>query len=198
MGRGDRGASGPWDRRSRSTTNTLGSAQTRPHSRNDGIHSRSCVREVGGGGRPPRPSVPPKGSPERPDPQGLPFGSLRSALDRPDNPVMTSLRRTTGTTSSPTIMGAAPKAPRSGSRTSIGSQGLGCGSWTFGSKGCQPTVPVEVGVMAGAGPPRDVVQGGDRTAEGESLPFGAVQLLQRAGQGGRATAGPPALLGGTR
>ena len=59
-------------------------------------------------------------------------------------------------------------------------------------------VPVEVGVMAGAGPPRDVVQGEDRTAEGESLPFGAVQLLQRAGQGGRATAGPPALLGGTR
>ena len=136
MGRGDRGASGPWDRRSGSTTNTLGSAQTRPHSRNDGIHSRSCVREVGGGGRPPRPSVPPKGSPERPDPQGLPFGSLRSALDRPDNPVMTSLRRTTGTTSSPTIMGAAPKAPRSGSRTSIGSQGLGCGSWTFGRVSC--------------------------------------------------------------
>ena len=33
--------------------------------------------------------------------------------------------------------------------------------------------------MAGAGPPRDVVQGEDRTAEGESLPFGAVQLLQR-------------------
>ena len=56
----------------------------------------------------------------------------------------------------------------------------------------------EVGVMAGAGPPRVVVQGDDRTAEGESLPFSAVQLLQRAGQGGRATAGPPALLGGTR
>src|SRR5664280_1743308 len=61
-----------------------------------------------------------------------------------------------------------------------------------------PALPVEVGVMTGAGPPRDVVQGEDRTAEGESLPFGAVQLLQRAGQGGRATAGPPALLGGTR
>ena len=36
--------------------------------------------------------------------------------------------------------------------------------------------------MVAAGPSRDVVQGEDRTAEGESLPFGAVQLLQRAGQ----------------
>ena len=55
-----------------------------------------------------------------------------------------------------------------------------------------------VGVMAAAGPPRDVVQGDDRTAEGENLPFGAMQLHQRADQGRRATAGPPALLGGTR
>ena len=104
-------------------------------------------------GRPVRPSVPPKGSPERPDPlKGLPFGSLRSALDRPDNPVMASPRRTTRTTSSPTHHGSRSE-PREGVRRGPSVvRALAVDLEPFGSRGCQPAVPVEVAVMVAAGP----------------------------------------------
>ena len=64
-----RAAVGPWvvaiaersglsDRRSRSTNNTLGSAQTRPHSRNEGSAVDFALGKLGRVGRPVRPSPP--------------------------------------------------------------------------------------------------------------------------------------------
>ena len=52
--------------------------------------------------------------------------------------------------------------------------------------------------MVAAGPPRDVVQGDDRTAEGENLPFGAMHCTNAPARTAAQLPDRQPLLGGTR